>query len=200
MRGWTRWLSLTLAPALACSAAPAHKGPHEVRSTDPRFEPSDPPPYTPPPSARGQTGEPVALQTRGSEEQARRLALNLVRALLEADPAALGALMAARVVRVPGGRATPREELVAQCIEAAQSLLYEADSKVDDLIDIEALAPQPVARFHEPSMLPPELREGDLAVPLPPRGGSAAHFRQIPCLRRLYIRPGPTPLLVGLGH
>jgi hypothetical protein len=132
----------------------------------------------------------------GGQEQARRLALRMVEALIETDSATLSALFAERVVHLPEGRATPRHELIEQCLEKARALAYEPDLGAEDLIDLDAVHAEPL--HGEP---PPGLQPADLTVTLPLREGDTRQLaRPIRCLSQLYVRPGPHPSIVGLGR
>ena len=154
--------------------------------------------YTPPPQPSASSGDSIALRSADASETARRIALAMVHALLEADAAALQRLFAERVVFGLEAIGRPRAELVDRCIEETRSLAYEPDLSPEQVVDVRAIEVQRADRFHAQVPLPPGLRPSDLLVTLPPRNTGTEARSRVPCVTAVYVRAGERSAIVGL--
>ncbi len=136
----------------------------------------DPPHYVPPPTAAGETGEPVALAAVNNADQARVMVRRVIRAIIEEDEPTLSALLAPTVGRaVP--RLTPIQFPRQTFLDLAlrnprRATLRTQTVTVEQLIDVERINVTPLGEVNIPSGLPAGYAPSDLyvTVNIRPRG------------------------------
>jgi hypothetical protein len=185
---------------LACaSRAPAPAQPRvaaRLEAGQP-FAERDRPHFTPLPRS-GPAQDPHALRTRGDDEQARDLAMAMVRALVHADELALRDLLDERLVHALEGSQRARTEWIERCVKDARALAYGIVPEAEALVDLDAIVVRTAALHHKDVPLPGGLEPSDLVVTLPPRSLSRDGTRSLQCLTGIYVRPGPSPRIVGV--
>jgi hypothetical protein len=156
---------------------------------------ADPPAWSPPAGSRGQTGAPVGLAEPGGADEARTIALRVVRALRELDAGLLEELLGERLV---GGR-VPRSR--AQLIDANAAAMGRAalppEIGVEQMIDVLGIGTLTVERRYGIGAIPPALQPTDVVVTFPILEAGAAlpwHGAQ----GTVIVRPGPPARVVGL--
>ncbi len=162
----------------------------------------DPFPAFPAPRARAATGGTTACACSGESEQALRIALAAIRAVLDRNPDALGALFYDSVVRVRSQRSVPKAAMIAGCMRALSRGHWRADQRVADIVDIERIRATPLKASHAAAELPNGLKQDDLVVALPLQPTELR--ASVPCFQyssqalQLYVRPGPKPGIVAV--
>jgi hypothetical protein len=144
----------------------------------------------------------AALNAAGGEEQARRLALRLIRTLLDGDEPALRSLFDAIVSRTRLRREVDRADIIEECLDYARQLRWRSDMEVGDVIDADGID---VSRWRGTAPgggRVPGIVRTDLVVRIPLRGVGP---RPVPrCFHRsagvaeIVVRPGLRPLVVGV--
>ena len=192
------------APATAPPAtAPPATAPVTAGSTalDPRQGPAPRLHYSPRPGDESQDDGVHALRLEGAERQARAAAVAFIEAFVRGDSHALLAMLAPALARDDEGTTPGRESDLTRCLAGARSLEYEPGLEAGELIDLESIVARPAADYHRSaSALPAGVEAADLVVIMRPRPSLPALLRHSPCLSRLYVRPGPKPLVVALGR
>jgi hypothetical protein len=191
--------ALLFASACGSGALPPQR-PLVRHAVDARFEERPQGGFTPAPEASATSRDGVALRAADASETARRMALAMVQALLDADAAALQRLLAERVAYGMEGVGRPRAELVDRCIDEARALAYEPSLRPEHLIDVQAIEVQRADRFHTQVPMPPGVHASDLLVTLPPRSAGTDARPRIPCVTAVYVRAGDRASIVGLAR
>jgi hypothetical protein len=155
-------------------------------------------PYAPRPEPGRPGDDSAAIALTGGEEQARSTALAMVEAMLDADAATLHALFAERVVYVVEGVERPSAELIGHCLQEARSLAYEPGLHLSSVVSPKAIAVRRADAYHARLPMPSGISPNDWVVTLPPPSSGNETIRRVPCLRTLYVRPGPRSLIIGV--
>lgn len=198
---------LVLVLASGCGALSAE---HDTREPDVFVAPStdrDPAPFKPRPSATTalrESDSTLTLVQSTTHEQARALALRFVRALLDADAAALRDMLAEDVTRISAAQRVVRDSMVSECLGIAHQLHFRPELQVEDVIVLAELRTGPLAGLGP--RMPPGLVPSDVSVEVPVRRidvrgpASPAFYTDLPCISRLVVRPGPYPIVVAVGR
>jgi hypothetical protein len=159
------------------------------------FVPPAPTPQEPPPGT-----DTFALAAQGGDDQARRVVLALVQAMLERDVHALGSLFAERVTVVREGRRVARDDAARRCLRAGQRAAWQTETRAEDAVDMDSLEVRRADAVHATSGLPPGIRATDLFVEptlLPAFHAPGQRYART-CLDGIYVRAGHRPDIVGL--
>lgn len=159
-------------------------------------------PHRSEPATRARTGPArsatVALAVDHGAAQAREVTLELARALIEQDESALLGLLSRRVVVVMKADVQSSKEVAERCLAGARNLSFEPGLTARDLAEPDELQVELAEVFHADSTLPSGVDARDLAVSV--SRSARRGPRNLPCLARLYVRPGPHPRVVGISR
>ena len=163
----------------------------------------DPLPYTPPPSARGATGETVALAASGGEDQARRILPALLEAMRDANEPRLETLLAEELVQARSrtNSRQPRATIIQRMLIYARRSVIPADASADDLVALDQLTVTRAAQHYENREMPETIRPTDLVVEVPLRDAARGPLRTMLGWQSrglLIVRPGRDPRVVAL--
>lgn len=162
----------------------------------------DPLPYAPAKTRHPETGAPTGVALSGGHEQARRVALRLVRAMLRQDAAELREVFARRVIGTRSGRTMQRRDIVAECLAHAKHLQWDAELSVDSVVDLKGLETRRVGTLEHGEPKPEGLRPADVVVlmPLRPLGPPppARCFQRSFHSAQFYVRTGPEPRIIAV--
>jgi hypothetical protein len=135
------------------------------------------------------------------EEQAREVAVRLVRALIAADADALQELFEPSVLYAGRHRNVPRATVARQCLEAAAQLGWQTGARVDDILVSDSIVVRKAGQTPAGQSPPEGIRSTDLQVDIRLRtDGSQPHhlcFRLRSGTTRIYVRPGLAPRIVS---
>jgi hypothetical protein len=172
---------------------------------EPPLTHDDPPSYVPPPSDAPETGDAVGVAATGGYDQAKAIAVRLVRAVRDADEQTLTQLLAAHVANLfprLGHAGREREAVVARIMtNHAQSGLG-TEVPIHHLIDEERFEVTPLSRVYAGQALPPGMQGTDLQVTFPVQ----AEGRRVLTILvgwpttqgGIIVRPGTEPRIVAL--
>lgn len=183
----------------ACGAPPGEASTTLVPASD-----RDPLPYTPPAASVGQTDEPVALAATGGEDQARQMLPSLLRAVRDADGAALEHLLAENVASVQARgdtRALARDTWIERVLLYARRAVIPADVEIGELVDLANVRVTRAAQFWNGRDMPEGVRGTDLVVEAPvlEEGRGPLRATLLWTMRGfLVVRVGRDPRIVAL--